>query len=115
MLPLLAALALRKRWKPLAALAGSVVAMAEAGRWRDGGCSVFRATAALWAPVWLLERAACARLALGTRLAFGGVRYRGIVLRHAATPLALLRRRFDSAGVRVGAPVKCDAMQRSRG
>ena len=114
LLPLLAALALRRRWKPLAALASGVVAAAEVGRRRSGGCGVFRAMAALWAPVWLLERAACAWLALGTRLAFGGVRYHGIVLRRAATPLALLRRRFDAAGVRLDAPAKCDAEQRSR-
>ena len=95
-------------------MAGSVVAMTEAGRRHDGGCGVFRARAALWAPVWLLERATCAWLALGTRLAFGGVRYRGIVLRRAATPLALLCRRFTVAGVRLDAPAKCDAAQRAR-
>ena len=52
-------------------LAGTV-ALAERGRRRAGGREVFPATAALWAPVWLAERAVCAWLALGRRLS-GGV------------------------------------------
>jgi hypothetical protein len=39
------------------------------------------------------ERAVCVWLALGSRLAWGGIRYRGRVLPLAATPTRELRRR----------------------
>ncbi|TKV29881.1 glycosyltransferase [Arthrobacter sp. NamB2] len=59
------------------ALAGlAVVALAETGRRRRGGRTVFRPTAALWAPAWVLERAVCSWLAVASR-ARGGVRYAG--------------------------------------
>lgn len=104
LLPVIAALALRRRWTALAAGAGSVVAAAEAGRRRGGGQAVFGATAALWSPLWVLERAVCSWLALGVRLVFGGVRYRGGILRHAATPLPVLRHRLKAAGIRLDPP-----------
>jgi len=102
--PLVAGLALHGRWKTLAAAAGAVAAVAELGRRRDGGRSVFGPTAALWAPAWVAERGVCAWLALGMRLAFGGVPYRDSVLRRAATPPAVLRRRMEAQGVRLGPP-----------
>jgi hypothetical protein len=58
---------------------------------------VFPFTAALLAPAWVLERAVCIWLALGSRLLRGGVRYRDGVLKHAATPPCLLRRRHAAA------------------
>ncbi|ANF32023.1 hypothetical protein A0130_10360 [Leifsonia xyli] len=72
--------------------AAAVVALAEAGRLRAGGRRLFPATAALWAPAWLTERAVCVWLALGARLR-GGVRYSDGRLVRAATPLRELRRR----------------------
>jgi len=87
----LAVLALRRPARLLLAAAG-VVALAEAGRRRAGGRRLFPATAALWAPLWLAERAVCVWLALGAR-ARGGVRYSDGRLRRAATPLRTLRRR----------------------
>ncbi|NUU07953.1 glycosyltransferase [Leifsonia sp. C5G2] len=88
----LAIVALRRPARLLLAAAG-VVALAEAGRRRAGGRRLFPATAALWAPFWLAERAVCVWLALGAR-ARGGVRYSDGRLRRAATPLRTLRRRL---------------------
>ena len=77
----------------LLAAAVAVVALAECGRRRAGGRLLFPATASLWAPLWLAERAVCVWLAVGARLR-GGVRYSDGRLRRAATPLRTLRRRF---------------------
>jgi hypothetical protein len=72
----------------------SVIALAEIGRRRAGGTRVFPVRASLLAPLWILERAICAWLAVGMRLLLGGVPYRGRVLARAATPMAVLRRRI---------------------
>jgi hypothetical protein len=77
----------------LAAVLASVVALAERGRRRLGGREVFPATAALWAPLWLAERAVCAWLALARRLS-GGVPYAGQRLTVAAHRHDELRRRL---------------------
>lgn len=89
----LALVGLRRPPRLLVAAAG-VVALAEAGRRRAGGRWLFPATAALWAPLWLAERAVCVWLALGARLR-GGVRYSDGRLRRAATPLRVLRARLS--------------------
>lgn len=102
--PLVAGLALRGQWKTLAVAAGAVAAVAEGGRRRAGGREVFPATSALWAPLWLAERGVHAWLALGLRLSLGGVPYRGSVLRRAATPPAVLRRRQEVRGQRLAPP-----------
>jgi hypothetical protein len=93
-LALLPALLLVARRRPagLVLAAGAVVAVAEVGRRRDGGGRVFPAWTPLMAPLWLLERAVCAWLAVASRALFGGIRYRGGVLRRAATSTAELRR-----------------------
>lgn len=80
-------------WPALVAGALALVAMAEIGRQRGGGSRVFPASSAMFAPVWVAERAVCSWLAVASRLMFGGVRYRGTVLRHAATPMRVLRAR----------------------
>ena len=80
-----------------AALTVGTVALAEAGRRRDGGRRVFEPTAALWAPMWLAERSVTSWLALGSRVVRGGVRYRDGVLRRAATPKRELRQRVQAA------------------
>lgn len=69
-----AALLAVRRPKLLLAGLAAVVGLAEAGRRRAGGRAVFGPDAALWAPLWLAERAVCSWLALGARLN-GGVRY----------------------------------------
>lgn len=89
-------LALRRRPGILALLASGIVAAAEAGRRRAGGRRVFPRSAALWAPLWVAERAVTSWIALGAH-ARGGVRYAGARVSHAATPLRQLRRRHSAA------------------
>lgn len=80
---------LNTRWLLLAAV--GAVAAAEGGRRKGGGRAAFPACSALWAPAWLAERAVTSWLAVGTRLMFGGVRYRDTRLKLAATPPRKLR------------------------
>jgi len=77
LLPALSLLARRTRGRGPAAAALAAIAIAEAGRRRVDGSAVYPSTAALWAPVWLLERGVCSWLALWQRAAHGGVRYAG--------------------------------------
>lgn len=89
-IPVCAALLGRRQWPPLLAGALTAIALAEAGRARAGGRQNFPAAAALFAPLWLLERGVCSWLALFDRIAHGGVRYNGVVIRKAASsPRAL--------------------------
>lgn len=83
LLPAALAAARRPAW--LVAGGALTVALAEAGR-RRGGRVGWPATSALWAPLWVGERAVCAWLALALRLR-GGVPYAGTVIRHAARPV----------------------------
>ncbi|MFC0103629.1 glycosyltransferase [Sphingopyxis terrae] len=78
-------------WTAALVGAAAAIGLAEAGRRRAGAAAVFPASAALWAPLWIAERAITAWLALANRLLFGGVRYRGGRLRDAATPPRRLR------------------------
>ena len=84
-------------WRGLAVAIVTVIFAAELGRRRAGGTRVFPISASLAAPAWLAERAVCSWLAVGSRLALGGVPYRGTVLRHAATPMRELQRRHAGA------------------
>jgi len=93
LLPLALGSVLCRRWTWLLAGIAGIVGLAEMGRQRAGGTRVFPFAAALLAPVWVAERAVCSWLALGSRLVYGGVRYSGMVLKRAATPLWALRRR----------------------
>lgn len=72
-------------------LAAAGVLVAERGRRRADGTRVFTAGAALWAPLWLFERAVSAWLAVGWRVR-GGMPYAGKPLRTAAHSLRRLRR-----------------------
>jgi hypothetical protein len=87
----------RRRWRRLAAAAAGSIALAELGRRRAGGASRFPLSGSLLAPAWISERAVCAWLAVGERVA-GGVRYGDGRLRHAATPMRRLRRRYAESG-----------------
>ncbi len=82
LLPALVALGHRPRALGLMTLLA--VGLAELGRHRGGGWRVFPVTAALWAPLWLLERAVCIWLAMAQRAA-GGVRYGDGRIRRAAS------------------------------
>jgi len=81
-----------RRRTALVALAAAPVLIAETGRRRHSGTAVFPFPATLFAPLWILERAACIWVALGFRLA-GGVPYAGTRLKTAAHSEAELRRR----------------------
>jgi hypothetical protein len=76
----------------LLALALASIGLAELGRRRAGGRSVFEPSAAFWAPAWLSERAVCVWLALAHRMV-GGMPYAGQRLPTAAHSLRWLRRR----------------------
>lgn len=87
-------LSCRRRPGILIALAVCAIAAAEVGRRRKHGRFVFPASSALWAPIWLAERAVTSWLALALR-ARGGVRYAGGRVTLAATPSRVLRRRLS--------------------
>jgi hypothetical protein len=87
--PCLVGVAVR-RLSSVVGLMLATVAVAEIGRRRAHGREVFPPTLPLWAPCWVLERGACAWLALFTRLR-GGVRYAGQRLTTSAHPLRALR------------------------
>jgi hypothetical protein len=89
----------RVRWAP-AALGVAVIAVAEAGRRRDGGAEMFPASTPLFAPLWVAERAVTSWLAVGSRVLRGGIPYRGRVLRRSATPMRRLRNRRATAPLR---------------
>ena len=86
-----ALIAARRRPNVLFATALLVVTLAELGRRRANGSQYYPITASVLAPAWLLERGACAWLAVLTRLWRGGVRYRGNVITTAAHSLRQLR------------------------
>jgi len=96
-LPVVAVLVARRRYRALALGAGAVVTLAEVGRRRAGGARVFPRDAALFAPLWLAERAVCSWVAVAQRLLAGGTPYAGGVLRKAANPPRVLRRRFQAS------------------
>jgi hypothetical protein len=101
-LPAATVLAVTGRWRAIAAGAVAAALVAEAGRRWKGGTRVFPARASFCSPAWLAERAVCAWLALGARLLLGGVPYRGRILRHAATPMRVLRARHSALRERGG-------------
>ncbi len=96
-LPALAVAAWRGRLAVVAAaVAVGAVMLAEVGRRRADGRRAWPATAALWAPLWLAERAVCIWLAVGRRVT-GGVPYAGGRLRLAAHSRRWLRRTVPAA------------------
>jgi hypothetical protein len=82
------AIARHDRFAGAAALTAvaATIGTAEIGRYRAHGRTVFRASASLLAPVWLLERGVCSWLAVASRLSRGGCPYAGGIIRRAATP-----------------------------
>jgi hypothetical protein len=95
-LPLAVAVAAVSGWRGLAIAAAASVAAAEIGRRRAGGARVFPWAAAFAAPLWILERAICAWAAVGARVVFGGIPYRGRIVKRAATPLRQLQARYQT-------------------
>ncbi|MGS0687336.1 glycosyltransferase [Nakamurella sp. GG22] len=80
---------------PLAAAAAAAVA--ECGRRRRHGTAAFGPTDAVWAPLWVGERAVTVWLAVLARLR-GGVRYRGERMPRAGTR-PVRRERTDTMGL----------------
>lgn len=80
----------------------ATIALAETGRRRADGPSVFPATASLWAPAWVAERAVTAWLAVWQRVARGGVVYSGRRVRRSATPKGTLARRASGPADLIG-------------
>jgi hypothetical protein len=106
-LPALATGLLHRRYGTVLAGAGLVVGLAEIGRRRAAGRRIFPFITALFAPVWLLERATCSWRALAARLLCGGVAYAGRRIRVAAHPIRHLRMRRQnglSGSLRDGEP-----------
>jgi hypothetical protein len=94
--PAAAVSAARRRVAPVIAGTATVMVIAEAGRRRGGGSTVFPAISSVLAPLWVAERGVCAWLALWQRLRFGGIRYGDSVIRTAAHSPRSLRRRWRS-------------------
>lgn len=88
--------ALRRRPGILCLLFGASIVAAEIGRRRDHGRHVFSPSAALWAPLWVAERAVTSWIAVALRVG-GGVPYAGRRMKRAATPLRRLRRATEGA------------------
>jgi hypothetical protein len=95
--PLCAWAAVTRRWHVLAFASIIVAMLAEAGRRRAGGREVFPASSSLLAPPWTLWRSLCSWAAIGARLR-GGVRYRGVRIKHAARAPRLGSRARSSSG-----------------
>lgn len=93
--PLAATAVGKRRTRSIAAAALLAVGVAEIGRRRGGGAKVYPATAPLFAPLWLAERAVCSWVAMWHRLRTGGIPYRGGVVERAATPPKELRARIE--------------------
>jgi hypothetical protein len=96
-LPAALALVTARRWRTLGAGVAAIVGLAEMGRRRAGGERVFPVSASLLAPAWVAERAVCSWLAIASHVVLGGVPYRGRILSHAATPMAVLMARHAPA------------------
>lgn len=94
LLPSMLWLAARRRFVPLAAGVVAAAGLAESGRRRAHGTSVFPWSASLFGPVWVLERAVCAWLAVWQRIRHGGMRYAGTTLVRAASSRRTLARRY---------------------
>jgi hypothetical protein len=94
-LPIVLVLAITGHWLGIAVGAATIVVAAEIGRRREGATRAFPASTPLFAPLWLVERAVCSWLALGARIFLGGVPYRGTILHSAATPMRVLKQRYE--------------------
>jgi hypothetical protein len=82
--PALTVAVVKGRRRAVGKAAVIAVTLAEYGRRRAGGVTVFPAVSALMAPAWIAERGVCAWLAVLQRLRFGGIRYGDSVIRVAA-------------------------------
>lgn len=91
--PAIAAVAVRRPRRVLL-VAALAIAAAGVGRARNGGHLVFDRLSPLLAPLWVLERAFFSWVALVRRVLGRGCPYAGTVIKRAATPPRLLRKRI---------------------
>ena len=75
-------------------LALASIALAAAGYARAHGYRYFPLIAVAAAPLWVAERAVCAWLAVYERLRYGGVRYAGRIVKHAASTQRELHKKW---------------------
>jgi hypothetical protein len=87
----------RRRPARLAGLMAASVGLAELGRRRARGRTVFSPGSVWFTPAWLAERSVCSWIALASRLLLGGVRYSGGRICCAAHSDAQLRNRNREA------------------
>jgi hypothetical protein len=99
LLPIILVWMRRRSWSGPTALMVVGIAVAEYGRRADGGAARIPALGTLCTPVWMLERAVTAWMAVSLRLR-RGVTYAGRRIGVAATPQRSLRRRLAHAGGR---------------
>lgn len=99
-LPALYATSMMPISAPLPFVAAIVVA--EIGRRRHAGTSVYPASAALWAPFWLVERGVCVWVAALMRLC-GGMPYSGHRIRDAGSSVRAIKAR--NTRIESGTPV----------
>ena len=114
--PAMVAALWRRHLRLLAVGAAGVVALAEWGRRRAEGRTIFPGSTTCFAPAWVIERAACAWVAVAIRALRGGVPYAGRVVRRAATSERELRRRMQrvsQASSAVGAATMVEADRRA--
>jgi hypothetical protein len=97
--PAVAVALVKKRPALVGGGALAAIGLAELGRRRADGDRVFPRTSPLWAPAWVAERAITSWLAIGERVAFGGVSYGGSRIRRAASPRR--RQRIDDRARRI--------------
>ncbi|TDE08114.1 glycosyltransferase [Jiangella asiatica] len=114
-LPAGVALARRRQWQMSAAAVVAAIAIAEAGRRRDGGTRAYPASAALWAPAWVLERGVCSWVAVAMRVLAGGVSYAGTRLAVAAHSQAMLDRAVRDRAAQDRAALDVAALTRRSG
>jgi hypothetical protein len=84
----------RHRPRGLLVAAGASILVAQIGRARAGGTRAFDRVSPFLAPVWMVERACLVWLAVVRRFSRGGCTYAGGLIRRAATPRRVLRRRM---------------------
>jgi hypothetical protein len=86
------------RSRPRALLVGAAlsIVVAEVGRRRHRGARVFDRLSPMFAPAWILERTCLVWVALASRFGRGGCVYAGQVIRRAANPPRVLRRRLHA-------------------
>lgn len=95
LLPAMLTLLLRRRFLVLAWSAACAAGLAEVGRHRANGRTMFPISSSALAPAWVAERALCAWAAVWLRLRRGGMPYAGTTFAKAATSRRALRRRLD--------------------